>query len=258
MLGLLTILRGKELTMPRSFTDRALTAAALGALLALSPVPERKVAQAFVCVNCSTNIQQMIEYAAQVRQLAEQTATRVAQARMLSNQIQNMVSIPGSIYTDVANNIRGIQALMRQGSHLSLNAGMVSSQLNGYTSYITGVIDMPANYARWSRHANDNLAASLSSLGLMQNQMSSERAVADAIRLRARSAQGLRGVLEANTEMGGQAVAELHQLRQIMLADAQMSANALHIEADRRAVDEAQLYQFLNPPVPPIRGNPRW
>ena len=113
---------------------------------------------------------------------------------------------------------------------------------------------LPEQYARWSQQANDNVAATLSGFGLMRDQMTGDRAVVDAIRSRSAGADGAVRAIQANTEMAGAQVNELHRLREIMLEDARMNANALQIAADRQAVGDADMTRFMARPAPAITG----
>ena len=139
-----------------------------------------------------------------------------------------------------------------RGLGLAYIAGPTGGYLIGYliASGITGwlaagrgllgqVINMKDQYGRWSEQANDNVAASLRGFGLMRDQMAGDRAVVDVIRARSSGAEGMKQALQANVEMGGAMVNELHRLREIALEDARQHANALAIEAERRATEEA-------------------
>ena len=64
--------------------------------------------------------------------------------------------------------------------------------------------------------------------------------------------------IQANTEMAGAQVNELHRLREIMLEDARMNANALQIAADRQAVGDADMTRFMAAPAPTPTGNARY
>ena len=213
---------------------------------------------ATVCVNCATMVQQLMSYAKDVEQLANTITMRINQAQMLQNQITNMVSLPGQVWHQIEGNFTQTRALFERGTQLVNSASMVSSQLQSYRSLLGTVTDMPTQYARWSQQANDNVTATLAGLGLMKSQMASDRAIITAIRTRSAGAEGAKQAIQANTEMSGAMVNELHRLREIMMEDARMNANALAISAERQANSDADLTRFLAAPAPSGTGNARY
>ena len=240
----------------RSASSRALLPAlTLGTALLAVPAPRPAHAQATVaCVNCASWTQQLVSYAKEVEQVAETITMRIAQAQMLQNQITNTVSLPGQVWHQIEGNFAQTQALFRRGTHLMNSASMVSANLQGYRSMLGQTVDMPAQYARWSDRANDNVAATLSGFGVMRDQMSSDRAVVDAIRARSAGADGAKQAIQANTEMAAAQVNELHRLREIMMEDARMNANALQIAAERQGASDADMTRFMSTPAPSITG----
>jgi len=82
--------------------------------------------------------------------------------------------------------------------------------------------------------------------------------VVDAIRARSAGADGVVRAIQASTEMAGAQVNELHRLREIMMEDARMNANALQIASERQAAGDADLTRFLAAPAPAATGNARY
>ena len=245
--------------LDRSAFSRALMPAlALGAAFLVTPAPRPARAQTVVCANCATWTQQLTSYAKEVEQVANTITMRINQATMLENQARNMASLPGQVWTQIEGNFAQTQNLFRRGTQLANNASMVSANLQSYRSLLGQTIDMPAQYARWSQQANDNVTATLSGFGLMRDQMTGDRAVVDAIRSRSAGADGAVRAIQANTEMAGAQVNELHRLREIMLEDARMNANVLQIAADRQAVGDADMTRFMATPAPTPTGNARY
>jgi len=210
------------------------------------------------CTNCSESITQLMQYAKEVEQVAETITMRIAQAEMLRNQITNMISLPQQMWTQIEGNFSATQGLFRRGQQLMLSASMVSGQLQTYRGLLGQTIDMPARYQQWSQQANDSVTATLSGLGLMRDQMAGDRSVVAAIRAQSAGADGMKQAIQANTEMAHAEVNELHRLREIMLADAEMNANAFQIAQDRQATGEALQQQFFNVQAAPMTGNKKY
>lgn len=246
--------------MPRrsAFSRALLPALALGAAFVGLPASQPARAQTVVCANCATWTQQLTSYAKEVEQVTESITMRIAQAQMLENQVRNMASLPGQVWNQIEGNFAQTQSLFQRGTQLMNNASMVSANLQGYRSMLGQTLDMPAQYARWSQQSNDNVAATLSGFGLMRDQMTGDRVVVDAIRARSAGADGAVRAIQANTEMAGAQVNELHRLREIMMEDARMNANALQIASERQAAGDADLTRFLAAPAPSATGNARY
>ena len=245
--------------MPSTAFSRALPAFALGTALALTPMHRPAHAQwSVACVNCADRIGQLATFAKEADQLAEAITMRITQAQMMQNQVRNMASLPGQVWHQIEGNFAQTQTLFRRGTQLANSAAIVSAQLQGYRSMLGAPVDMHGQYARWSQQSNDNVAATLSGMGLMREQMTSDRAVVAAIRARSAGADGAVRAIQANTEMAGAQVNELHRLREIMLEDARMNANALAIQGERQAAGDADLTRFMSAPAPRTSGNPRY
>lgn len=240
---------------------RPLLLASLSAALVCAPLAKTRpaLAQASVfCANCATRVQQIWAYAKQVEQTANQITMRINQAVMLQNQIRNMVTLPGQVWHQIEGNFNATQSLFNQGSHLLMNGSVLSGQLGSYRGLMGQVINMPEQYQRWSEQANDNIKATLAGTGLQRQQMRAEQAVLNAIRARSGGAQGAVQAIQASTEMAGAQVNELHRMRETLIQGTAMQANAIALEAERRATEEAANTQFFASRPQPERGNRRF
>lgn len=222
----------------------------------LAAPPARAVA--FVCVNCADNITQLLQYAREAATALSEAQIQADSALMLANQVRNMTHLPGQVAAGIAGDISSVQGLMQRGTQLALNAGAVSSQLSNFSSYLGTPPHYPAQYQAWSQQANDAVTATLASMGLQQNQMASDQAILAAIQARAAASGGTVQAVQALTEMTGQVVAELEKLRQLIMANAQQSANGLRLATDRQASGEADWTGFISTPAPSASGNPRY
>ena len=169
-----------------------------------------------------------------------------------------MANLPSFVSANIAGDISAVQSLMQRGTQLATNAGMVSNQLSNYSSYLGTPPNYAQKYQAWSQQANDSVTATLASMGLQRNQMSSDQAVLAAIQARAASSGGTVQAIQALTEMTGQVVVEMQKLRQLIMADAQQSANGLRLATDRQATGDADMTTFLATPAPAASGSPRY
>lgn len=243
----------------RRFSRFSVSALVAGALACAPVAPRPAQAQlATYCANCATRVNQLIAHAKRLEQLAEAITTRVNNALMLKNQITNMITLPGQVWHQIESNFQNTQALFNEGFQIKNSMHMASSQLHSYRGLLGTVTDMPKLYEQWSKQANDNVTATFRGMGLMQSQMRAEQNVIQQIRARSAGSVGAMQAIQAQTEMGGAMVNELHRLRQIALEDARMNANALAIQAERQAAAEADQTRFFATPPQSERGNRRF
>lgn len=241
----------------RSVSKRALPALVLGTLVCSSMTPGTAHAQlSTYCVNCGDKITQLMQYGKEAATALSEAQIQANSAAMLINQARNMVNFPSFISANIAGDISNVESLMQRGNQLAINAGAVSSSLSNYSSYLGTPPDYAQKYQAWSQQANDAVTATLSSMGLQQNQMSSDQAVLAAIQARAASSGGTVQAIQALTEMTGQVVAEMEKLRQLIMADAQQNANGLRLATDRQATGDADFERFMSTAAPPTSGNP--
>lgn len=240
-----------------SMLKPAAVALGLGVLLA---VPTGSAQAQFVvdCPRCADKATQLWEYSKQLEQLSNQITMRIAQAEMLKNQVTNMTRLPESIWQNISGNFNATQGLFQRGRQVIASAGVVSNQLRGYGYYLQNTTDSATTFANWSEESRDNLSATLAGMGLMRSQMTSDRQIVDRIRAQSSGAVGAMQAIQANTEMGGAMVNELHRTREAMIAEAQMWANHLYQEQQEKDRGRAQDTLFFQSPLQAETGNKRF
>lgn len=111
--------------------------AALG-LLALPDYPAS--AQAVVtCTNCSTVGQQLIDYGKQIQQLATEIQTATNTLNTYTTLVQNTVSLPRRVYTDITNTVNQLETLRNQASLLTGNSGLMLGNLSAATFPVVNI-----------------------------------------------------------------------------------------------------------------------
>ncbi|MFC0389133.1 P-type conjugative transfer protein TrbJ [Muricoccus vinaceus] len=243
---------------------QAVTACAAGAVL-LGPVPGAPLriqpaqAQWIVeCPFCADKLTQLQSYVQQVEQVTNTITMRVQQAEMLRNQVTNMTRLPEQVWNNINGNFQATQSLFQRGQQLVASAGTVSNQLRGYGYYLGNLGNQASAFSQWSTESRDNLSSTLAGMGLMRSQMISDQAVVDRIRTQSAGSQGALQALQANTEMGGAMVNELHRTRELMMAETQMHANWIYAQQqrqDRGMAGDALFFQWAREPD---TGNPRF
>lgn len=213
------------------------------------------------CTNCSTSWSQLAQLAKQAQQIATQLDQYRTELMQYSNMIQNTVGLPMQMWGTVQSDIMQVRSLSNAASLLSGNAGSMIGRLNsaaGYADRLAMLGSMPGQFVTWQRTIGNNLSTMGRVLGLQQDQANSDAALLKRLQDAAGSATGQMQAIEAGNQLAGANAAQLYQIHQTLMATAQMEANRMAVEADRRASEDAALQQFLSSPALPLAGYPSW
>jgi P-type conjugative transfer protein TrbJ len=244
---------------PNPSRRRLLSGAAVLALLSASPRPARAVA--FVCVNCSTIWQQIMEYTQQVYSIGVQLQQYRTQIMQYLNMVQNTVALPQQLWNFVTNDIQQIKNLANIGALLAGNAGGITATLanfNAAASQTLGLADIVNKYNSWSQMAGQNVTNMQLAFGMAQNQMASDAALVQSIQAQSDSAVGQMQVLQAANEMASVQVSQTMQLHQTMMSQGQALAAFMNADAARQAEADQATINFLAAPLLPMTGNKRY
>lgn len=236
-------------------------AASLGAgafaLVLASAAPRAAQAQT-VCLNCSTVVQQLMEYAMQAESYRTQLQQYATQAQQYANMVQNTVALPQMVWGSLQSDVAQVQNLLRMGDHLALSSGFSVGQLGSYAGYVGSLTNVPDKYRRWSEQANSNIASVMRGLGTQQDRFAADQANLRWAQGAVASADGQLRAIQAHAAVSSAGVDEMQKLRQAILAQAQMTANIAQQDADRQALAAAQLTQFQELQPAAMAGGARY
>jgi type IV secretion system protein TrbJ len=236
--------------MPNTL-KRVLGALALYAAIGLvRPVPAQAQA-AVVCVNCSTDIQQLIGYAKQLQQVETQLQQYSTQLQQYANMVQNTVTVPQQVYSSAMSDMARVQGIMTQGSQLSFsNPG---ASMGTFSSFLSNASSVPANltsqanqYATWSTQAKDGITSAMNAVSAQNNQLTTDNNTMTQLQSQAGSATGQMQAIQNSAEISAQGVRETEKLRQLMMVQIQLQANQQSISSQQDAQSQAQWQSFVN------------
>jgi P-type conjugative transfer protein TrbJ len=218
-------------------------------LSVVQPVPA--AAQASVlCVNCSTTMTQLLEYAKQLQQMETQLQQYSTQLQQYANMVQNTVSLPQQIYSTAMSDMQHVQGLMTMGSQLSFNnpgnsIGTFSSFLNNATSLPGNLPAQATQYAAWSTRAKDGITSAMQSIGVQNNQLSTDDQTMQRLQAQAGSSTGQMQAIQNASEISAQSVRETEKLRQLMMVQIQLQANQQSIKSEQDSQSQAEWQKFV-------------
>src|SRR3954466_7811896 len=207
--GAISIARGW--IMPRIARRSLLLGLFSASVIALTAKPAR----AIFCANCSTIVQQMMEYAQQVYSISVQLQQYQTQIQQYQNMVQNTVSLPIHLWSNVTNDIMQIKNLSNIGALLAGNAGSITGQLAAFDSAASQVLSLPYmvdKYNAWAQMAGQNITTMQMAMGAAQSQMGSDAAMLSTIQMQSQSATGQVQVLQAANEMASLQISQTQKL----------------------------------------------
>lgn len=214
------------------------------------------------CANCADLATQLYEKAQNAESLMNQAAqlkTELNQAQMM---LQNTVSLPQQIWSNVQGDIMQIRNLANAASLLTGQSGSILNRLQSTNGYTNSALSLPENigsqFTSWQM-AYGNSAASLGRvLAVQQAQEQNYTALQTQIQGHSQVAAGQMQAIQAGNEGLSLINTQLQQLQSTNLAAAQEVATRDEIAAERQALADQQMNQFLSQPDYSLTGWPKY
>lgn len=211
-------------------------------------------------VDVGNLLAQTKSYAQQALQLKQQITSYALQLQQYTNMVQNTVALPTQIWNTVANDIAQVRALSNAASVLSGNAGSMVQRLGSASSYISQAAalgNITGQFTMYQQTISNNLDTFGRLTGLQQGQQQSDAQAIMAIQGQAISATGQMQALQAGNMLAGATANQLIQIQATLAATAQLQANQMAVDADRRASQDGAAIRFSQAPNFPVQGA-RW
>ena len=206
-------------------------------------------------------IQWVKQTATQAQQLQQQAQAYATQLRQYTNMVQNTVALPYQVWNTVQGDIMQVRSLSNAASLLSGNAGTMTSRLSsaaGYANQAANIGNISGQFTMWQQTIGNNVSTLGRTLGLQQSQEQSDAALIQQIQRQSDSATGQMQALQAGNALASATANQLIQIQATLAATAQLQANGMVVEADRRALQDAALQGFLSAQPPPTTGYQAW
>jgi P-type conjugative transfer protein TrbJ len=213
------------------------------------------------CVNCSTEWTQVVQLAKQAQQLMTELQSYQTQLLQYANMVQNTVALPTQAWGTVQADIIQVRNLSNAASLLSGNAGSILTRLQsaeGYVNQLGMIGNMPGQFTMWQQTMGNNLNTMGRVLGLQQDQASNDAALLARLQAASGSATGQMQAIQAGNELASANAAQLHEIHQTLMATAQMMANQMAVDADRKASEDTALQEYVAPQRIPLNGYASW
>lgn len=225
-----------------------------------TPHPARAQA-AVACVNCSTMVTQLLQYAKDAQSMATQLQQYQTQLQQYTNMITNTVALPQQVWSTVQSDIMRVQALSNASSLLSGNSGSLITRLQNASSYanqVGSLANIPGQITGYQQTIGNNLSTMGKTLGLQQGQEASNAALLASLQQHSQSAAGQMQAIQAGNELAHQQATQLLQIQATLSGTAQMQATQMAVNANRTATEDAAMVHFAQPSTIATTGGQQW
>lgn len=202
-----------------------------------------------------------MQYAKEAQQLATQLQSYQLQLQQYANMITNTVALPSQVWATVQSDIMQVRNLSNAASLLSGNSGSIIARLQSVSAYanqVGNLANIPGQFSIWQQTIGNNLNTMGRTLGLQQSQQQNDAAIIAALQQHSQTATGQMQAIQAGNELAGANAAQLAHIQATLMATAQMQANGMAVDADRRASEDAAMLHFNSAPVVPTTGHQQW
>jgi P-type conjugative transfer protein TrbJ len=213
------------------------------------------------CVDCSTMWTQLLEYGKQAQQLETQLQQYETQLQQYANMVTNTVALPQQIWGTVQGDIMQVRSLSNAASLLSGNAGSIVTRLqsaSGYASHASNLGNIAGQFTTWQQTIGNNVNTLGRTLGLQQDQQAGNATLLTTLESHSQSAQGQMQAIQAGNELAHANATQLQQIQATLTVTAQMQANGMAVDADRRASEDAAMLHFSTPQPIQTSGYPQY
>jgi type IV secretion system protein TrbJ len=228
---------------------RALAAATVSiaaiALAAFGAPPARAQA-AVTCVNCSTIVQQLAGYGRQLLQLQQEIQTAENTLNFYLTLIKDTASLPNSVYQDIQADINGIQNLANQATLIGGQTMPMLTNLSSASGYPLGNI---ASFTQEIINEDQTLSNAMKTAGTVlqqqQTQTTSQAASISAAITQSSGASGFTQAIQAGNTIAGAAAQQTAGLQTSMTTAFQALLTRETAQADRQAMQDAEMNNFM-------------
>lgn len=215
--------------------------------------PEAQATAPVYCVNCGTEMTQLLGKLTMAKQLATQAQQLQTQISQYQNMVLNSKLLPTQIWNNAMQDFQQLSSIMHQSQALGYAtkdlATQFASQYGTFSSYKTQNMSFSGwmnKLNQWSKQGSDNAKYTLQGLGVQAFQLQKDQAALQKIQALANSSTGQMQALQAGNQMASQNISQLMQLRELIMMQSQMQANYLAQQQDRQAASDAAAQKLFN------------
>jgi P-type conjugative transfer protein TrbJ len=237
----------------KNIRNKTLMGVVVVAAVTLGNVRPAPAQLAVACVNCSTVMDQLLQYAQQLRQAETELSAYATQLQQYANMVQNTAAVPMMIYSDAMSDMQRVQSLMTAGSNLNFNnpgatLSTFSSFLNNGASLTNSLTSQANLLSTWSQRSVDGITAAMNAIAGQNAELSTDNATMMGLQSQASSATGQMQAMQNVAQIAAQGVRETEKLRQLIMVQVQLEANKQANASERQSQSQAAWQNFVSAP----------
>jgi P-type conjugative transfer protein TrbJ len=168
------------------------------------------------------------------------------QIKMVLDMTKNSQILPSQVFGPISTDIARLASIVQGGQALAYSMANLDAEFRTrFRGYGYNSRTWYTDYRTWSQTSLDTTLGTLRAAGLQGQQLQSEQAVLDRLRIMAQSSDGRMQALQVANQIAEQQVQQTMKLRQLMLADLQSKQAFQAAQMQRQAATEAASEQFF-------------
>jgi P-type conjugative transfer protein TrbJ len=166
--------------------------------------------------------------------------------KMVLDMAKNSQILPTQVFGPIASDISQLANIVQGGRALAYSMANLDAEFQtrfhgwGYNAHKWFV-----DYKDWSQTSLDTILGTLRAAGLQGQQLQTEQAVLNKLRVMAESSDGRMQALQVANQLAEQQVQQIMKLRQLMLADLQSKQAFQAAQIQRQAASEGASERFF-------------
>jgi P-type conjugative transfer protein TrbJ len=225
----------------------------IGLVLAIALPLHPAFAVVMTCTNCGTELTQLANNLQLAEQLAKQVELLQTALKSYEDMLTNTKGLDKQSFGDVLSDLRKVTAALDQAKSLSVTSADLDTRFaekfKSYEAYVKAQLGSEAladKYRQWSEDTNSSVLTTLQAGRQQAGQIEgSEESLFAGLEGLAKTAEGRMQALQLANQIALAAARQTQKLRQLMLIQIQLQANAIQTEMDRRASQDAALDRFV-------------
>ena len=202
---------------------------------------------AMYCTNCSTEWTQIANKVQMLASYIRQGEELQKKIEMILDMTKNSAVLPGLVFGPIAGDIAQLATVVQSGRALAYSMANLDGEFRSrFRGFGYNARSWFTDYRTWSQTSLDTTLGTLRAAGLQGQQLQSEQAVLNQLKVMAATSDGRMKALQVANQIAEQSVQQLMKLRQLMLADLQSKQAFQAAQIQKEAAGEASTEKFFN------------
>lgn len=199
------------------------------------------------CTNCSTEWTQILNKVQLLASYIRQGEELQKKIEMVLDMTKNSAVLPALVFGPIAADIAQLATVVQHGRALAYSMANLDGEFRSrFRGFGYNARAWFTDYRTWSQTSLDTTLGTLRAAGIQGQQLQSEQAVLNQLKVMAATSDGRMKALQVANQIAEQSVQQLMKLRQLMLADLQSKQAFQAAQIQKEAAGEASTEKFFN------------